>query len=268
MNEFSIKNGLTTYQLKIIGIVCMTIDHVGKILQSESGLTETHLLTTIGRIAAPIFLFVATIGFRKTSNKLTYMLRLYCANVIIQITTLLLQYTFNDIFYNVPSLDILITFFYTVLIISLIENIKNKRVIPIISIISTILIPILALVFIPQYEMIISIFLPCIITVSYSPLFIVMGVLLYYFNSKNSRIFIVTIFSLLALVGSIIINYLDTFIFIDFFSYSQFFMILSIPFIYLYNGEKGIGRKYLFYIYYPIHAYVLCILVWMGHLVL
>ena len=40
---------------------------------------------------------------------------------------------------------------------------------------------------------------------------------------------------------------------------SLFFMWLALPFILLYNGQRGRGMKYLFYIYYPAHVYILAI---------
>lgn len=40
---------------------------------------------------------------------------------------------------------------------------------------------------------------------------------------------------------------------------SLFFMWLALPLILLYNGQRGRGMKYLFYIYYPAHVYILAI---------
>ena len=40
----------------------------------------------------------------------------------------------------------------------------------------------------------------------------------------------------------------------------QWFMILSLPFILLYNGQRGRKMKYFFYVYYPLHVYLLVIL--------
>ena len=40
----------------------------------------------------------------------------------------------------------------------------------------------------------------------------------------------------------------------------QWMMVASLPFMLLYNREKGKSMKYLFYLYYPVHIYVLYIL--------
>ncbi|WP_244856961.1 TraX family protein [Oceanobacillus sp. J11TS1] len=37
----------------------------------------------------------------------------------------------------------------------------------------------------------------------------------------------------------------------------QWFMIAALPLILLYNGKKGIGLKYFFYIFYPAHIIIL-----------
>ena len=40
----------------------------------------------------------------------------------------------------------------------------------------------------------------------------------------------------------------------------QWFMIIALPFMLLYNEQKGGGSKWFFYLYYPAHIYVLAAL--------
>ena len=40
----------------------------------------------------------------------------------------------------------------------------------------------------------------------------------------------------------------------------QCFMILALPLLLLYNGERGKGHKNFFYVYYPAHIYVLYVI--------
>jgi hypothetical protein len=44
------------------------------------------------------------------------------------------------------------------------------------------------------------------------------------------------------------------------FQYDQWLMVLALPIILMYNGEKGKGYKYFFYIFYPVHIYALFII--------
>lgn len=41
---------------------------------------------------------------------------------------------------------------------------------------------------------------------------------------------------------------------------SQWMMIFSLIFIFMYNGEKGKGLKYLFHIFYPLHIVILFVI--------
>ena len=102
----------------------------------------------------------------------------------------------------------------------------------------------------------------------YSIIFILLGIAWYYI--KDKRINCIT-FAALALLcffvpdsifytlplrcfSPLYFNISD--LFID----GQWCMCLALPFMLLYDGEKGHSMKYFFYIYYPIHVYVLIII--------
>ena len=40
----------------------------------------------------------------------------------------------------------------------------------------------------------------------------------------------------------------------------QWMMVFALPFMLMYNGKKGSNLKYLFYVFYPAHVYILCYL--------
>jgi len=71
---------------------------------------------------------------------------------------------------------------------------------------------------------------------------------------------ILIVFSCLALIGAQIFSRLGFWLFTGFFHASQFWMILFLPLIHLYNGQQGKPVKKFFYIYYPLHIYVLMLL--------
>lgn len=65
--------------LKLVGIVSMTLDHIGKYFYPQYSIFQI-----IGRIAFPIFAFQLTIGYQKTSNKRRYIRRLLIFALISQ----------------------------------------------------------------------------------------------------------------------------------------------------------------------------------------
>ena len=62
------KKGLTGNQLKIIAMICMTVDHVGFIL-----FPKQEIFRIIGRLAFPIFAYMIAEGCRYTRNYGRYL---------------------------------------------------------------------------------------------------------------------------------------------------------------------------------------------------
>lgn len=70
------KIGFNTFQLKMIALAFMLIDHVGSFIEG------TPLwLRYIGRCSAPLFVFCMCWGLDYTKNRKKYLLRLYLASV-------------------------------------------------------------------------------------------------------------------------------------------------------------------------------------------
>lgn len=80
---------IDSFWLKIIALVCMIIDHVGHyFIPVES---ELYIpLRLIGRIAFPIFCFTLVEGFKYTSDRGKYGLRLGIVTVIMAVGNVLL----------------------------------------------------------------------------------------------------------------------------------------------------------------------------------
>jgi len=226
-----IKRGLTSFQLKIIALIIMTIDHFGayKLFTDSPGINVYMRIT--GRIAAPIFLFLLIEGLKHTRGKKKYILRLYIAAVSAE---------FIRLFFEIRMGNIFQTFFYAALFIVLIDAIIKKRIgemhrAAIFMIIAALL---FLFEFLPDY-LILRIFFPSPLTVEYSYIFILLAVVWYFINNKYINC---AVFAGLSVIYYIFIQAL------------QSYMILALPFMLLYNGEKGrSGLKYLFYIYYPAH---------------
>ena len=215
---------MSVFVLKLIGIIVMSIEHVGYIVFKNINFT-----TYIGRFAFPIFAFLITEGFAHTKNVKKYFLRLFIFAAISQIPYMLFVSKFSTTW----DLNILFTFSLGLLMLFMLEKTNNKFI-----------------------KAIIIIFTCCIsdaFTFDYGWFGIATIYIFYKFKDKK------ILMSILFILTSLIQNTIRFFIF----NYNtQFFILfifttLSLIFINLYNGKRGKNLKYLFYIFYPLHLTIL-----------
>lgn len=83
-----LKQGLSTFDLKVIGITLMVIDHIHQMFVPMGA---PSWLDWFGRPVATIFFFVSVVGFSHTHNKFQYMMRLYLGMVFMAVMTTVLQ---------------------------------------------------------------------------------------------------------------------------------------------------------------------------------
>jgi len=104
-------------------------------------------------------------------------------------------------------------------------------------------------------KIIFNILFPSPFNVEFSFFFVMLGLAWYFFNNKFINCVILQILSVICLFAQDRLTFYPTgHTFWHLFTPNQWLMILAVPFILLYNGEKGRGGlKYLFYIYYPLH---------------
>lgn len=262
--------GLDITQLKLIAIILMVLDHIYEFF------SYTNLIpiwfTWLGRLVFPIFMFAMAEGFYYTKSKDKYMLRLYLGSAFMGIFNFLIV----EIFPRPDSFPILNnifgTFFITVFYLYYIEKIKenkqnNKNIIPtvLIIIVPIILSVIPSLTTIVSYNLGINVnpniyvllngLIPSPLFVEGGPIVVIIGIIVYSLrNNRNKQViaYIVICLSLYTGGGFNIQNLLYT-------NY-QWMMVFSSVFMLLYNGEKGNGYKYMFYIFYPSHIYILYLL--------
>lgn len=272
MTETKHKFQLNAFQIKIIALITMTLDHFSKYQTFTVNRTFNDVLGIVGRIAAPLFLFMVVEGLRHTRSKPKYILRLYLAGVVIGITNRIVEKLSGTgaLFDNtLPML------FYTALFAFCIEQIiKNRHKIKSVCLASCgLIVPFIFYILnvilqengFAAIWRIIEIFFPSPLSISYSILFVIMGVAWYFINNKVINCVILGLLSVACkLVPATVFFAVPTVwfspVFISTFGLfvnDQWWMCLAIPFILLYNGEKGHSLKYLFYIYYPLHVYVL-----------
>ncbi len=225
---------MSSFILKIIAIITMFIDHAGWAIYPQY-----TILRIIGRIAMPIFAYQIALGYKKTSSKAKYFLRMFCCAIISQIPFTLLGKYAQIPNANAPSLavvlqkiswkdfelNICVTFLLALGILWLLEKAKETKILYI-------------CVF---YLAFISVIVP----MDYGILGIIWVVTFYYFGEKK------WLYTLLLCAGSTI------YVWINKVPLIQLYMLLALPLLYFYNGKKGKGMKYLFYAFYPIHMILL-----------
>lgn len=256
------RNGLDGFQLKLIALIIMTIDHIYYFGCSLTDLPE--IMTLIGRIAAPIFVFFVTEGVVHTHNRGRYLLRLYVCGVLMQIGNLIV----NRCFPMQNGVIVLNGIFTTMAVIVIylwwIENMRRAwqehrrgcaalyALAMVVLFMSFLPISMLMQVSPPAAQFAI-IFIPSPIYCEGSYMIVMIGIG-FYLCRGNKRALAVFYTLFLGILSAVCLlgASADTVL-------SLFFMWLALPFILLYNGRRGRGMKYLFYIYYPAHVYILAI---------
>lgn len=252
------KRGLTTFDLKVLGIVFMFIDHIHEMF---SVMGAPDWLDWFGRPVATLFFFISVEGFTHTRNKEQYLKRLWLGFLIMNIGNYLVQHFFsvgnlglmNNIF---SDLFVAVLSMYGIELIK--EGYKAKQYGTLFKGILCILIPLLlsAIILLAMTNgsmsiLMIGYVLPSTI-LSENSIMVYLATLLYLFR-KNRVLQCVAI----AVVGAL---YAGTDITTMFTTNTQWMMVLAIIPIALYNGQKGKGMKQFFYIFYPAHIWILYII--------
>ncbi len=220
------KLGLTNNQLKIIAMVSMLFDHVGKEL-----LPQYEILQIIGRLAFPIFAFMIAEGCFYTKNKIKYFLTIFILGTGCQIVYFIVDKSFYQ--------NILITFSLSIALVFALENFRTKRE----KISGIILFFTVAIVFI------VAIALPLYLEefgfqIDYGIYGVLLPVAVFYGKDKERKLVYAT--GVLALLAN------------SFGGGIQWFSLLSVPILALYNQKRGkYNIKPLFYIFYPAHLVVI-----------
>ena len=181
----------------------------------------SKILNIVGRIAFPIFAFTLSEGYVHTRNLKNYLFRLFIFAVSIQIPSILFGYDY--------PMNIFFTLFLGLLSIYIFNSKKINMILKIILIG-------FVLFFSQKFKLDYGMY----------------GILLIMnFNIfRNDKFKILMNFLVLNIFNEIFPNIFDL---VD----TQFFSIISLIFIFMYNGKKGKSMKYFFYLFYPIHFFIL-----------
>ena len=225
---------MTVFDIKIIAIVTMLIDHIGLAFFINS--PYYFPLRLIGRLSFPLFAFLTANGAYYTRNINRYLLRLFVFALISQVPYLLFHRQYNPSFFK---LNIFFTLFICLLIIVLFRNIQNKIIRALIVIAATVATELLFF--------------------EYGGVGLLV-ILIFYFFFKNIRLMFFTLLPLFLIVhvGSPMLEYINNgSVRVDLVSLFQPVAVLSILFISKYNHKEGKKLKYIFYFFYPLHLFIL-----------
>lgn len=257
------RNGLDGFQLKLIALVIMTIDHIYYFGCSLTDMPE--IMTLIGRIAAPIFVFFVTEGVVHTHSRGRYLLRLYIGGVLMQIGNLFVNICFPMQNGVIVLNGIFTTMAVIVIYLWWIENMRKAwrehrrgcAVLYALAMAALLLsiVPVqMLLPLSPLAVQLATIFVPSPVWCEGSVLIVLIGIGFYYCRNSERAIAIFYTAFLCAVLALQCLVAFDWEVVI-----SVFFMWLALPLILSYNGQRGRGMKYLFYVYYPAHVYILAI---------
>lgn len=231
--ENVLRKKLTSFDLKIIAILAMTINHIGFVFKNVyNPLWWQIMYLTIGKITFPIMAYLLNLGFQKTKSKMRYIIRL---GIYALISIIPYHYTIgiNTDATIYPLNNILFTLMIGLLLITILDKLKPSKMMQVLFLIIA-----SALTFNSDWNII--------------------GVLIIYFFYKDSKIESKTL--IIIATTTSIINFIAT---LDITSFTYLGIILSIPILKNTNDERGYSNnliKHGFYIYYPLHLSVLFIL--------
>ena len=249
---------MTSFTLKVIAIVSMTIDHAGKVLGQAILLelfpdtltgtfTTVKICTVLGRMAFPLFAFMLAEGCSRTRSMPRYLGRLalfaaisepffYAFNSSSSITSML------DSLAGLNFTNVFFTLFLGALSIFICQKITEKYVRKG-QIVSALLAVVLA--FAAEY-----------FKTDYGAMGVLLIVTLYFTREKRSiQCVEIVLWAFLLYPGwtslspGMNLNILET----------LGASLACIP-ILLYNGKRGRPMKWTFYVYYPVHLLALTLI--------
>lgn len=257
---------MSIFCLKICALLAMTLDHLGVYLPDIFPVG----VRWIGRIAGPIFLFCFASSLHYTSSRVKLLIRIYCASAVVSIVNLILIYSVGNDKYIISN--IFPVFFVIGMFVYLWEREYTKKKYKYFAVAGFyILQSVFGLIcLLPFIEKLMKNqdvnlitskmlnftgLLPNYMTCESGFQWVILGLLLYAFwDTKKKQVIVISVYSALLLLLNFVTGFTLHNIFYVNYEWMQF---IAIFFLIKYNGTKGKGLKKLFYIYYPVHIWIL-----------
>lgn len=227
---------MSTFQIKVIAILTMVIDHVGLYF-----FPELTVLRVIGRLSFPLFAWLIANGAYHTKNISQYTVRIFVFALISQVPYLLVnRTTINDF----VGLNIFFTLGLGLLAIQLIRK-TNKKIL---------------------WMLITALFslIGFVLHVDYDAAGVLSIVFFYIYFNHVGKMILTQAFLFFAYYTIPVLEQLTrqqvTWDQINMVALLQPIAVVSVIFIARYSGKEGKKAKYLFYIFYPLHLIVIYII--------
>ena len=260
---------LSGFQLKYIALITMVFDHIHYFFDYTGKIPIWF--TMIGRLAAPLFLFSVIEGFIHTRNRKKYFLKIYALAILMG----LIQFGFYNFLHPLVRPDgffpqnMMLSSFAILLValqgIAWIQEKKYLKGIP--TLLFPLMLPWLMLLLYlsgqdkPIFTLFINLLnytvLPTHTSISDGGTWLLLtGIAMYlcHKNLKKEVLAFVTVSLVWVLMGIVLSrpSFQDLM-----FRYIEWMEIFAAPLMLCYNGQRGKGSKYLFYVFYPTHIYLL-----------
>lgn len=235
--KYLVGNGFNSNQLKFFAIIAMTIDHLVSVIYpgypKDWWIIGLHI---IGRLTAPTMWFMIAEGYHYTRDLKKYISRLFLFAVIS-------HFAYNFAF-GIPFIPFKTSVF-------------NQT-----SVIWSLAWGVVAIAItdenrchLKQWQKTLLIMLICVITFcSDWSCIAVMAIIYIYANRGNLKMQVKMMMFFVSMYAIIYFFFID-----KVYGIIQLFVIICVPFMMNYNGERGKwkGMKWFFYFYYPAHL-VIC----------
>jgi hypothetical protein len=246
--------------VKIAGIVLMTMDHLHQMFIAQGA---PGWLSWFGRPVATMFIFLCAEGFFYTRDKKRYMLQFLGGFLFMAAMNRILSAAMpmehialiNNIFGT-----LFMAAWYMWMVDRVRGGFKEKNPVKILSAIGGMILPLVisfAMVLALQSEnriaAMIFLFIPNPLSVEGGFALVFMGVAFYllrkYRLAQAALVLVISALSWYSSKDSASGNF-------------QWLMAFAVIPIFLYNGKRGRGGKYFFYVFYPAHIYLLYCIAW------
>jgi len=249
--------------LKYFAAALMVCDHLHQMFFQEA-----IWLTMLGRVVAPIFLFMCAEGFHYTRNRKRYLLQLLAGFWAMNAVNLALSTAFpmeNVMLMNNIFSTMFVSALYMLFWDIAAAGVKEKKAGKVLGGIGLALLPVLSMVpamFLVQGDGTISrpvaiaiSFIPSVLMVEGGFTFVLLAVAFYVLRKHR----------LLQMLPLVLIGGLSFYTGLGTATNIQWMMVFAAIPLLLYSGARGRGgrfNKYFFYIFYPAHIYIMYLIAW------